>query len=193
MITKTPKVVGLNSRKDGIHLFVGKGWPDSVSDPFGFDGTDTLANFEHGGILQCNKAEESVNASQANVACLRFVLSLDFQVVEESKNEIGIDISKGEAIDFLFEMFAAELEKQSKTGSIGANRVPGTASFLAEMLHEKCEDKTSEVIFFSHDHSPGKACWRRHIRETVGWPGSEALALCASRLESRLNPGGPGR
>ena len=60
--------MGLNSVDDRIELFVGKGWKDFVGDLFGLDGADTLAHFQHGGILHCHKFEKGVNTSQTSVS-----------------------------------------------------------------------------------------------------------------------------
>lgn len=70
-ISKSPKVVGFNSSEDGLDLFSAKGGQDSMGDLFGFDGADPLANRQHGELLACDIAEESVKGSQTSVACLR--------------------------------------------------------------------------------------------------------------------------
>ena len=110
VITKTPKVIERNSIEDGFRLWAGKGRYDTMRDLFGFDGANSLANLLHGGIFHCDKAEEGMNAGQARVACLWFVLSPGFQIIEKCKNGCGINVFEGEAIDLLFDVLAAELK-----------------------------------------------------------------------------------
>ena len=121
----------------GVDLGRGEKRDELLVEPFGRDGQDSLDHLGVLGVTQRGEGEQRADGGQPQVAGARAVVPVVFEVVEERRDQVGIEVGPIQAGRGLAGAVLGEPEQQLERVAVGRDGARADLPLLGEPVGEE--------------------------------------------------------